>query len=519
MSAGPQHPEADASGTASPADQPLLQMRGIVKTFPGVRALDGVDLTVRPGEVHCLLGQNGAGKSTLIKVLSGAHRPDEGEISWLGEPVVLGTPDAAITLGISTIYQELDLVAGLSVAENLFLGHEKSRAGLLRRKEARRAARALLARLGHEEIRADREVGTLPASGQQIVSMARALSHDTRVIVMDEPSAALDQQEVKTLFKVIRDLTSQGVAVVYISHRLEEIREVGDRVTVLKDGRTVATDLAAKDTPTSELIRLMTGRSIEYVFPPRTEAAPSAAPVLEVAGLSLDRVFADVTFSVAAGEIVGLAGLVGSGRSEILESVYGARKPSGGTVTVDGRRLRAGSVGDAVKAGIGLAPEERKSQGLLLDHPIYQNITVSSLGRFARGGFLKASAERASASEWTKALDVRPPGIERPVRTLSGGNQQKVVLARWLLRECRVLLLDEPTRGVDVGARSEIYTLIRSLAARGMAVVVVSSEVEEVLGLVDRVLVVREGRIVHTGPAREIDEHKVLDLVMEGSAV
>jgi ribose transport system ATP-binding protein len=494
-------------------------MRGIVKTFPGVRALDGVDLTIRPGEVHCLLGQNGAGKSTLIKVLAGAHRPDEGEITWLGEPVVLSTPDAAISLGISTIYQELDLVGGLSVAENLFLGHEKSRAGLLRRKDTRKAARALLARLGHEEIRADREVGTLPASGQQIVSMARALSHDTRVIVMDEPSAALDQQEVQTLFKVIRDLTSQGVAVVYISHRLEEIREVGDRVTVLKDGRTVATDLAAKDTPTSELIRMMTGRSIEYVFPPRVEAEPSAAPVLEVENLSLNKVFADVTFTVAAGEIVGLAGLVGSGRSEILESVYGARKPSGGTVTVDGQRLRAGSVGAAVKAGIGLAPEERKSQGLLLDAPIYQNITISSLGRFARGGFLKGSAERGSAFEWTKALDVRPPGVERPVRTLSGGNQQKVVLARWLLRECRVLLLDEPTRGVDVGARSEIYALIRSLAARGMAVVVVSSEVEEVLGLVDRVLVVREGRIVHTGPAQEIDEHKVLDLVMEGSAV
>ncbi len=519
MSPGPQPPEADPYGSASPADRPLLEMRGIVKTFPGVRALDGVDLTVRPGEVHCLLGQNGAGKSTLIKVLAGAHRPDEGEITWLGEPVVLGTPDAAISLGISTIYQELDLVAGLSVAENLFLGHEKSRAGLLRRKDTRRAARALLARLGHEEIRADREVGTLPASGQQIVSMARALSHDTRVIVMDEPSAALDQQEVQTLFKVIRDLTSQGVAVVYISHRLEEIREVGDRVTVLKDGRTVATDLAAKDTPTAELIRLMTGRSIEYVFPPRTEVEPSAAPVLEVQGLSLDKVFADVTFSVAAGEIVGLAGLVGSGRSEILESVYGARKPSGGTVTVDGQRLRAGSVGAAVKAGIGLAPEERKSQGLLLDQPIYQNITVSSLGRFARGGFLSGSSERASAFEWTKALDVRPPGVERPVRTLSGGNQQKVVLARWLLRECRVLLLDEPTRGVDVGARSEIYTLVRSLAARGMAVVVVSSEVEEVLGLVDRVLVVREGRIVHSGPAEDIDEHKVLDLVMEGSAL
>ena len=245
---------------------------------------------------------------------------------------------------------------------------------------------------------------------------------------------------------------------------------------------------------------------------------PAAETVLSVSDLSVNKVFADVSFDVAAGEIVGLAGLVGSGRSEILEAVYGARKPSSGTVTVDGKRLRAGSVGAAVKAGIGLAPEERKSQGLLLDQSIYQNITVSSMGRFARAGFLNGSAERASALEWTKALDVRPPGVTRPVRTLSGGNQQKVVLARWLLRDCRVLLLDEPTRGVDVGARSEIYTLIRSLAARGLAVVVVSSEVEEVLGLVDRVLVVREGRIVHSGPATEIDEHRVLDLVMEGSA-
>jgi ribose transport system ATP-binding protein len=500
------------------ADRPLLEMRGIVKTFPGVRALDGVDLLVRPGEVHCLLGQNGAGKSTLIKVLAGAHQPDEGEIRWQGEHISLANPDASITRGISTIYQELDLVDGLTVAENIFLGHEKSRAGLVRRGETRKAARALLARLGHQEIRADREVGTLPAAGQQIVSMARALSHDTRLIVMDEPSAALDQQEVKTLFRVIRDLTSQGVAVVYISHRLEEIREVGDRVTVLKDGRTVATDLPAKTTSTAELIRLMTGRDIEYVFPERPQADPAAPVVLSVSELSVDKVFRDVSFEVAAGEIVGLAGLVGSGRSEILETVYGARRRSSGRVSVDGRPLRSGSVGAAVKAGIGLAPEERKSQGLLLDQSVAHNISVSSLGRFARAGFLDESAERASALEWTRSLDVRPSGVTRAVRTLSGGNQQKVVLARWLLRECRVLLLDEPTRGVDVGARSEIYALIRSLAARGLAVVVVSSEVEEVLGLVDRVLVVREGRIVHSGPAAEIDEHRVLDLVMEGSA-
>jgi len=493
-------------------------MRGIVKTFPGVRALDGVDLDVRPGEVHCLLGQNGAGKSTLIKVLAGAHQPDGGEMRLDGDVVTFGTPMAAINHGISTIYQELDLVPGLTVAENVFLGHELSRAGLSMRQQTQRRTRELLERLGHDEIPAGREVGQLSAAGQQIVSMARALSRHTRVMIMDEPSAVLDQEEVHNLFRVIRELTSQGVAVIYISHRLEEIREVGDRVTVLKDGRTVATGLAARETPTSELIRLMTGRDIEYVFPDRPAPDTDAPVVLEVEGLALAGEFSDVSFRVHAGEIVGLAGLVGSGRSEILETIYGARKATAGTVSVDGRRLRPGSVAGAVRSAVGLCPEERKSQGLLLDEAVYRNITMSSMPRFSRGGFLDRTREREAATELTESLDVRPAGVERAVRTLSGGNQQKVVLARWLLRDCRVLLLDEPTRGVDVGARSEIYALVRSLAARGVAVVVVSSEVEEVLGLADRVLVVREGEVVHQGPADEIDEHRVLDLVMEGSA-
>jgi ribose transport system ATP-binding protein len=404
------------------------------------------------------------------------------------------------------------------VAENIFLGHELSRSGFTRTRDARRLSRELLDRLGHGEIRPDREVGTLSAAGQQIVSMARALSHDVRLIVMDEPSAVLDEHEVQNLFRVIRGLTAQGVAVVYISHRLEEIRQVGDRVTVLKDGRTVATGLSASDTPTAELIRLMTGRDIEYVFPDRRPVDPAAEVLLSVNGLRSGTRFSDVSFEVRAGEIVGLAGLVGSGRSEILESVYGARRHDSGTVTVGGRRLPSGSVRAAVRAGVGLAPEERKSQGLLLDHAVYQNVTVSSMSRFARGGFLDRSAERQEAERLSRALDVRPAGVDRPVRNLSGGNQQKVVLARWLLRECKVLLLDEPTRGVDVGARSEIYNLVRSLADRGVAVVMVSSEVPEVLGLADRVLVVREGRVVHEGPAEEIDEHGVLDLVMEGSA-
>jgi ribose transport system ATP-binding protein len=496
---------------------PLLQMTGIVKAFPGVLALGGVDLDVRAGEVHCLLGQNGAGKSTLIKVLSGVYQSDEGTIAWEGEETTLSSPAKAISQGIATIYQELDLVLHLDVAENIFLGHEVSRAGFSQRRQAHRMARELLTRLGHPEISPSRLVGELSPAAQQVVSMARALSRDTRMLVLDEPSAVLDQEGVKNLFRVIRGLTAEGVAVVYISHRLEEIREIGDRITVLKDGRTVATGLAVAETPTAELIRLMTGRSIEYVFPPRPETPrDQGAPVLEVQGLSLAGVFTGVDLTVHAGEIVGLAGLVGAGRSEIIETVYGARRASDGTVTVDGKRLRRGSVTHSVRAGVGLAPEERKSQGLLLDEAVFKNITVSSMNRFARFGFLDRGEERRRAAELTTSLDVRPDGVTRAVRTLSGGNQQKVVLARWLMRDCRVLLLDEPTRGVDVGARTEIYQLIRSLADRGVAVVVVSSEIEEVLGLADRVLVVREGEVVHESAATEIDEAKVLDLVMEG---
>lgn len=490
-------------------------MRGIEKRFPGVRALDGIDLAVAAGEVHCLLGQNGAGKSTLIKVLAGAHQPDGGEIRWQGRPVRLPDPQAAMRLGIATIYQELDLVDGLSVAENIFLGHEHARFGFSRRAGGVRAAADLLTRLGHPEIRPGADAGSLPAAGKQIVSMARALSHDVRLIVMDEPSAALDQEEVRRLFGVIRDLTAEGVAVVYISHRLDEIREIGHRVTVLKDGRTVATGLPVADIPAREIVRLMTGRTIEYVFPPRAVAGVGE-PALRVEGLSRAGEFTGVGFQVRPGEVVGLAGLVGSGRSEILETIYGARKPDRGAVTVAGRRVRPGSVSAAVAAGIGLCPEERKSQALFLDEPVRGNVVAASLPSFARGGFVQRAAERRSVTDLVRRLDIRPSDVDREVRTLSGGNQQKVVLARWLLHGCRVLLLDEPTRGVDIGARSEIYTLIRELADTGLAVVLVSSEIEEVIGLSTRVLVLSDGTVVHDGPAEAIDEHRVLDLVLAG---
>ncbi len=496
----------------------LLDVRGVTKSFAGVHALRGVDLDIRPGEVHCVLGQNGAGKSTLIKVLAGVHHPDAGDITWLGENVDIPSPEAAIELGIATMYQELDVVDGLTIAENIFLGHELSRAGFTRRAEAAAQTRELLRRLGHGNLSPHTEVGSLSAANKQIVSMARALSHDIKLIIMDEPSAVLDTEEVKNLFEVVGQLTAAGIAVVYITHRLEEIRQIGDRITVLKDGRTTATGLAVAETPTAELIKLMTGREVANVFPPAHGARADADTVLEVENLSLAGVFDDISFSVRAGEIVGLAGLVGSGRSEIVETIYGARRATAGTVSVAGKRMRRGSVVAAVNAGMGLSPEERKSQGLILDEPIYVNVTLPSVSRFSRGGFLDERAERHAAHEQIEALELRPADPDRPAMTLSGGNQQKILLARWLVHGTRVLLLDEPTRGVDVGARAEIYALIRRLAEAGNAIVIVSSEIEEVLGLADTVLVIADGRLIQTLPASQIDEHGVLDLVMKGTA-
>ncbi|WP_433079677.1 sugar ABC transporter ATP-binding protein [Dactylosporangium sp. CA-052675] len=502
----------------APLHDEVLRLTDVVKTFPGVRALDGVQLEVRAGEVHCLLGQNGAGKSTLIKVLAGVHAPDSGEIRWQGEPVSFGNPQAAMKAGIATIYQELDLVDGLSVAENMYLGHEPSTGGFVARRSMRRGAAAILERLGHPEIPAAREVGKLPAAAKQIVSMGRALSREARLLIMDEPSAVLAHDEVENLFRIVRGLTAQGIAVIYISHRLDEIREIGDRVTVLKDGRTTAANLDAKSTPNRELVSRMTGRTIEYVFPERPAARTfTDAPILRVRDLTLPGRFADVTLDVHSGEIVGITGLVGSGRSEVLESIYGARRPTAGTVEMLGKKVRRGDVGAAVRAGIGMAPEERKSQALLLGEPIYRNVTLAGFARFAKVGFTDAGRERTAAEDVTRSLDLRPADVRRPVRTLSGGNQQKVVVGRWLLGGTRLLLLDEPTRGVDVGARAELYQVIRRLADEGVGVLLVSSEVPEVLGLADRVLVMREGRLVHEAPAGELDEDTVLDLVMAGS--
>jgi ribose transport system ATP-binding protein len=508
----------EATGTA-PQGAHLLEMRGIEKRFPGIIALQDVSFEVSAGEVHCLLGQNGAGKSTLIKVLAGAHQPNEGQILLDGMEVGFSSPDDAIKAGIGTMYQELDLVESLTVAENIFLGHEKSRGGFSSRRAEQLEAARLLASLGHPEISPLLEVGALSAAGQQIVSMARALSREVRLIIMDEPSAVLDSEEVRNLFDTVRRLTASGVAVIYISHRLEEIRVIGDRITVLKDGRAVASNLPVSETPNVELIKLMTGRSITSVFPPVAAPAPDAAEILAVTDLVVAPGHDPISFSVRAGEVLGLAGLVGSGRSEILGAIYGTTKPASGTVAIDGKRLRPGSTVSAVNAGMGLCPEERKSQALLLDDTLVANFTLASIGRYATAGFTSQRREYQASMEQVRNLELRPADPAREARTLSGGNQQKVVLGRWLSHGCRVLLLDEPSRGVDVGARSEIYHLIAGLSRAGIAIVVVSSELEEVLGLSHEVLVVSENRIVHRAPASELSEHQILDLVMEGTTL
>jgi ribose transport system ATP-binding protein len=493
----------------------LLDVRGLCKDYPGARALAGVDFTVGAGEVHCLVGQNGAGKSTLIKCIAGTVSPTAGEVYVDGDPLPPGDPAAALHHGVATIYQELDLVDDLAVADNIFLGHEARRGGLLARSAMHAEATKLLRRLGHPEIDPRRRVRRLRPATQQVVSIARALSRNVRLLILDEPSAVLGGHEIDSLFAVVRRLAAEGVGVVYVSHRLDEIARIGHRITVLRDGATVATGLPAQ-TPPDELIRLMVGRRLADVFPSRRESA--ADRVLEVRGLTHRPDVQDVDLDVDAGEIVGVAGLVGSGRTELLRAIYGLVRPDSGTVRVAGTTLPPGDVGAAIGAGLGFAPEERKSEALWLDWSSGANVAIADLRSVRRGGLLDLAAERRSAARHLTSLGTRPDDPRRPVRELSGGNQQKVVLARWLHRSCRVLLLDEPTRGVDVGAKAEIYRVVTDLAAQGLAVLLVSSDLSELLGLCHRVVVLRDGRVTANVPARDATEEQLLSAAVRGTA-
>jgi ribose transport system ATP-binding protein len=497
-------------------ETPLLEVRNLTKQYPGVRALDGVDFHVLAGEVHCLLGANGAGKSTLIKCISGAVAPTGGQILLLGEPLPAGKPAAMLTRGITTIYQELDLAPDLSVAESIYLGREPRMGPFLRRRAMRRGARALLERLGHTEIGVDTAVRALRPAAQQIVSIARALSGEPRLLIMDEPSAILDGREIDALFAIVRRLVEQGMGVIYITHLLGEIAAIGHRVTVLRDGRTVASGLPAS-TPADELVTRMVGGSPARLFPERP--TPGQDVVLSVRDLCRAPAVRPISFDLRAGEILGIAGLVGAGRTELLRLIHGLDRPDRGQVLVGGRRLPPGRPARAIAAGIGFASEDRKSEGLVLEWSLARNVSLADLPRLSRFGFIDARAERVEARRHLDALHTKYADIERPVRELSGGNQQKVVLARWLLRSCRVLLLDEPTRGVDVGARAEIYRAIVELAADGRGVVVVSSDMAELIGLCGRILVMRGGSVVAEVDGPSATEEALLHHCVQSSSL
>ncbi|NUR87755.1 MAG: sugar ABC transporter ATP-binding protein [Nonomuraea sp.] len=487
----------------------ILRVEGLRKEFPGVVALDGVDFSLRPGEVHVLLGENGAGKSTLVKILSGAYHPDAGTVTIDGAATqVRGTTDAQ-RLGIATLYQEFNLVPQLSVAENLLLGRPPRRFGLVDTRRMRAQARELLQRVGLN-LDPQAKVGTLGIARMQMVEIAKALGLNARILIMDEPTAVLTTDEVERLFAIVRQLREQGVAIIFITHHLEEIPLVGDRVTVLRDGRSVAEVPASTDQ--NELVRLMVGRPIDQQYP--RQPSPPGDPLLTVNGLSRKGGFADISFEVRAGEVVGLAGLIGAGRTEVARAVFGADPYDSGEVAVGGKRLPRGNVHAAMEAGLGLVPEDRKGQGLVLGADVGENLGLVTLGRATHAGFVDRSGQRKAAGEIAKQLGVRMSGLGQEVRTLSGGNQQKIVIGKWLLADAGVLILDEPTRGIDVGAKVEIYQLINSLTASGHAVLIISSDLPEVIGMSDRILVMARGRLVGEIPAARATQDSVMELAV-----
>lgn len=494
------------------AAQPLIAMRGIVKRYPGVTALHGVDFVVEPGEVMALVGENGAGKSTLLKILAGAEHADDGSIEVRGEPTAVESPRDAQRLGISVIYQELNLAEHLSVAENIFVGREpRTRWGTVDFAEMARRSRELLVKLG-VSASPRTVVGRLNVARRQMVEIAKALSMDARVIVMDEPTSSLTEQEVQTLLKLVRELRESGVSVIYVSHRMREIFEITDRVTVMRDGRLVGVRRTDDVTP-EQIVSMMVGRELTDLYGDQARlTVQDARPVLEVRGLNAGPRVKDVGFVVRPGEIVGFAGLVGAGRSETAHAIFGSLPRHSGEVFIAGEHLSPRHPGEAIRAGVGLVPEDRKLQGLFLGLPVRTNVSSASLRDVCRGWFVLRRREAALASRQAEALNLRASAIDVPVRTLSGGNQQKVVLARWLARQPRVLLLDEPTRGVDVGAKAEIYRIIRAIAGRGVGVVVISSELIEVLGISDRIIVMREGRVVGELDGATATEEQVMSL-------
>jgi ABC-type sugar transport system ATPase subunit len=506
-----------ASGAA-----PLLRMRGICKSFPGVLALDGVDFSVAAGEIHALLGENGAGKSTLLKILAGAQPPDQGRIELEGEPIELESPFDAQERGIVTIYQEFNLIPSLTVAENVFVGREPLRFGLVDWPRMRRETRTITGRVGLD-LNPDRLVADLSVAEQQMVEIAKALAVSSRLIVMDEPTSALAEGEVARLFQICRDLKAEGIGIVFVSHRLDEVKALCDRLTVLRDGRLVGSaDVAAVEI--DDIIKMMVGREIDRLFE-RRGTHRTGEPALRVEGLSAEgdprdpaaTRLDDISFSVAKGEIVGLAGLVGAGRSELARSIFGADRISRGRVVVDGDEVDLHSPAGAIEAGIGLVPEDRKQQALFLALAVRLNLSIAALGRLtSKLGFVDERAETVMVDDYQRRLDIKMASPNVEVGNLSGGNQQKVVLARWLALQPRVLIVDEPTRGIDVAAKAEVHQLLFELAEAGIAILAISSELSEILTLSDRILTMREGRVTGDVRIEEASEERLMQLMTVG---
>lgn len=483
------HPLRESSAQTGEA-QPVLTLDGVTKRFGPVTVVDDVTVHLHPGQVTALLGENGAGKSTLIKMMCGVYQPDGGRILIDGVETQIPNTRVAAAHGIATIHQELNLTPNMSVAENIVLGNTPSRFGLVNRREMRRRARAALDRIGLD-VDLDRPVGTLGVARQQLVEIAKALSTDARILILDEPTAALTGKEISALFDVVEELRAKGVAMAFISHHLDEIATIGNTVTVIRDGQYI--DTVSAQTPEPELIRMMVGRDIADQFPRRS--ADPGEVVLDVQGLTSQGAFADIDLQVHAGEVVGIAGLVGAGRTELLRAIAGVDAYDSGTVTVGGRRVPGNSVTSAIANGIGLVPEDRKAEGLVLGASVQENIGYATLRSTSHLGLADLRGQRRRAQGVVDRLRIRLASLDQEVKNLSGGNQQKVVFGRWVEAESHVLLLDEPTRGVDVGAKVEIYELINAITEAGHAVVMVSSELPEVMGMSDRIVVMSRGRI------------------------
>ncbi|NNG03350.1 MAG: sugar ABC transporter ATP-binding protein [Inquilinus sp.] len=493
--------QAAAPGRAS-SDAPWLRLRGIDKSFPGVRALDSVELELHAGCVTALVGENGAGKSTLVKILTGIYQPDSGRIEYDGDTVMFDSPHAAAIVGITAIHQESVLFDELSVAENIFLGHApRGRLGLIDRKAMRRRAAEVLAAI-EAPIDPDARLKDLGIASKHLVAVARALSVDAQVVIMDEPTAALSHKEVEDLFRIVALLKAEGKAILFISHKFEEVFRLADRYTVFRDGQMVGAGMVS-DVSQDQLVTLMVGRSVEQVFPKRKLTL--GATRLTVDGFCHPTEFEDISFTVRQGEILGFYGLVGSGRSEFMQALFGITRPSAGSVSLDGDAITIRAPTDAIRSGIVYVPEERARQGSIIGLPIYQNVTLPSLGRTGRSGFLRLAEEFTLTRGYADRLELRAAALNQDIGTLSGGNQQKVVIAKWLATRPRAIILDEPTKGIDIGSKAAVHAFMGELAAEGLSVIMVSSELPEILGISDRIVVMRQGRMVGTYDRAEVD--------------